>query len=469
MSNVEQEADNSKCNSEESDVMLKNQQMVRVQQMATVEWIQQKRKDKDSADDISSSSSDSEQEEVHCLMDDQTSDDEVFNFSNIEFTCEDLVQALNDMVHEYKSLSHTFEEIKAENATLKNSSVESSSDELEDADSLKTELSKLKIENYLLRNESSEIKAEVEKLTKEMSSWNQSARALHKLQESHKSVNDKSGLGFSSGESSEGETSTQSQSAYDKFNKMSFVKSNVIYDCYESITFDDQNFPKLNDNGKAGIGFSKPDSSKPIWLKNKLDKEKVKADQKPFVPNQPWRSSKKAKSGWTKTQPRRDLVDDIQTLRFNEFKKVVLEQGVNAGSDSVEIRKEIKSLDAKINSLDEQVAAIRSEQLEFQTKIAADLLSLSTQLGDLVDYIRGGDAKKGEGSSSRRPLPPPDNQGEGSGNRTSGDTVRTTEIPQRYIDNAQRNILERLMDADRERQMERERGSRSGSTKRRRY
>ncbi|KZV30506.1 DNA binding protein [Dorcoceras hygrometricum] len=50
MSNVEQEADNSKRNSEESDVVLKNQQMFRVQQMATVEWIQQKRKDKDSAD-----------------------------------------------------------------------------------------------------------------------------------------------------------------------------------------------------------------------------------------------------------------------------------------------------------------------------------------------------------------------------------------------------------------------------------
>ncbi|KZV28264.1 hypothetical protein F511_02134 [Dorcoceras hygrometricum] len=47
MSNVEQEADNSKRNSEESDVVLKNQQMVRVQQMATMEWIQQKRKDKD--------------------------------------------------------------------------------------------------------------------------------------------------------------------------------------------------------------------------------------------------------------------------------------------------------------------------------------------------------------------------------------------------------------------------------------
>ncbi|KZV21154.1 hypothetical protein F511_25188 [Dorcoceras hygrometricum] len=156
------------------------------------------------------------------------------------------------MVHEYKSLSHTFEEIKAENASLKNSSIESGFDELEDTDSLKPELSNLKIENDLLRNESSELKAEVERLTKEMSSWNQSACALHKLQESQKSVYDRTGLGFSISESSEGETSTQSQLVYDKFNKMSFVKANVIYDCYESITFDDQNSNKLNDNGKAG-------------------------------------------------------------------------------------------------------------------------------------------------------------------------------------------------------------------------
>ncbi|KZV38683.1 hypothetical protein F511_26329 [Dorcoceras hygrometricum] len=235
----------------------------------------------------SSSSSDSEQEEVHCLMADQTSDDEVFDFSNIEFTREYLVQALNDMVHEYKTLSHTFEEIKAENASLKNSSAESSSDELEDTDSLKTELSKLRIENELLRSESSELKAEVEKLTKKMSSWTQSARAFHKLQEIQNSVHDRTGLDFSNSESSEGETSTQSQPAYDKFNKMSFVKVNVIHDCFESITFDDQNSPKLNDNGKAGIGFSKPENSKPSWLKNKLDKDKAKAGRKPFVPNQP--------------------------------------------------------------------------------------------------------------------------------------------------------------------------------------
>ncbi|KZV54228.1 hypothetical protein F511_35095 [Dorcoceras hygrometricum] len=215
----------------------------------------------------SSSSSDSEQEEVHYFMADQTSDEEVFDFYNVEFTREDLVSALNDMVKEYRKLSHSFEEVKAENISLKSSSIESSSDELEDIDSFKIELRKLKAENDLLRNESSELKAEVEKLTKEMSSWNQSARALHKLHEIQKSVHDRTGLGFNSSDSSEGETSTQSQLAYDKFNKMSFVKANVIYDYFESITFDDQNSPKLNENGKAGISFSKPENSKPSWLK----------------------------------------------------------------------------------------------------------------------------------------------------------------------------------------------------------
>ncbi|KZV49710.1 hypothetical protein F511_30042 [Dorcoceras hygrometricum] len=159
------------------------------------------------------------------------------------------------------------------------------------------------------------------------------------------------------------------------------------------------------------------------------------------------------------------IMSDVQKIHLNEFKKVVLAQGVTDGADSLEIRKDFKALDAKINSLDGQIAAIRNEQLEFQTKIAADILSLSTQLGDIVDYIRGDDAKKGEGSSSRRPLPTPVHQSEGS-----GDVVRTTEISQQDIDNAQRDILERMMGANRERERESRSKSRgSESYKRRRY
>ncbi|KZV55128.1 hypothetical protein F511_27736 [Dorcoceras hygrometricum] len=101
--------------------------------------------------------------------------------------------ALNDMVKEYMKLSHSFEEAKAENIILKSSSIESSSDELEDVYNLNIELSKLTAENDLLRNESSELKAEVERLTKEMSSWTQSARAFHKLQEIQKSAHDRTG------------------------------------------------------------------------------------------------------------------------------------------------------------------------------------------------------------------------------------------------------------------------------------
>ncbi|KZV30737.1 patatin-like protein 2 [Dorcoceras hygrometricum] len=66
-------------------------------------------------------------------------------------------------------------------------------------------------------------------------------------------------------------------------------------------------------------------------------------------------------------------------------------------------------------------------------------LVLSTLLGDIVDYIRGGDAKKEEGSSSRRPLPTPVHQSEGT-----GDAVRITELSQADIDNANREILERM-------------------------
>ncbi|KZV57775.1 hypothetical protein F511_13320 [Dorcoceras hygrometricum] len=257
----------------------------------------------------SSSSSDSEQEEVHCLMADQTEDDEVFDFANVEFTRDDLVIALNDMVKEYRKLSHSFEEAKAENNSLKSSSAESSSDEQEDADTLKTELSKLQAENEMLRNEISELKAEVAKSTVELSSYNKANITLQKICENQKQASDKTGIGFSDSEFCKGESSTQSRPAYDKFNKMSFVKADMMYNCFESVKYDNQNSPMLNENGKAGIGFSKPESSKPNWLKNRLEKDKAKASPKPSAHNQSWHNSKKVKSGWKKFQQKRDQHD----------------------------------------------------------------------------------------------------------------------------------------------------------------
>ncbi|KZV21689.1 hypothetical protein F511_02847 [Dorcoceras hygrometricum] len=290
----------------------KHDRKVLVAEESTKSWADS---DSDSSSS-SSSSSDSEQEEVHCFMADQTDEDEVFDFSNVEFTRDDLVIALNDMVKEYRKLSHSFEEAKAENVSLKSSSAESSSDELEDADILRTELSKLQAENEMLRNEISEIKAEVHKSTVEMSSWNKANLSLQKLYESQKQASDKTDIGFNNSEFCEGEPSTQSRSAYGKFNKMSFVKADMIYNCLESVKYDNQNSPKLNENGKAGIGFSKHERFKPNWLKNRLDKDKVKASQKQFVPNQSWHNSKKVKSGWKKFQQMRDQYDQHMKPRL---------------------------------------------------------------------------------------------------------------------------------------------------------
>ncbi|KZV31961.1 actin-interacting protein 1-like [Dorcoceras hygrometricum] len=91
------------------------------------------------------------------------------------------------------------------------------------------------------------------------------------------------------------------------------------------------------------------------------------------------------------------------------------------------------------------------DSLAFKSRfnaLDAKLLLLDGQIGDLFDYIRGGDAKKGEGSSIR-PQPPPYNvQGQGSGGNPgegSGPTVV------RLID-----IADRIREDDR-RQMEAER------------
>ncbi|KZV19854.1 hypothetical protein F511_33844 [Dorcoceras hygrometricum] len=114
----------------------------------------------------------------------------------------------------------------------------------------------------------------------------------------------------------------------------------------------------------------------------------------------------------------------IQEMQINYLNKGFLAPVATVFQDLMAIKKVQREQDAKLTALDNQVAAIRNEQLDFQSKIAADILSLSTQFGNIVDHIRGGDAKNGEiGSSSRRPppigverrpLPTPANQGESS-------------------------------------------------------
>ncbi|KZV32086.1 hypothetical protein F511_32978 [Dorcoceras hygrometricum] len=115
-------------------------------------------------------------------------------------------------------------------------------------------------------------------------------------------------------------------------------------------------------------------------------------------------------------------IGDVQTLRFNEFRKGVLAHSASVTADLMDVRKEVKAINVKVTSLDEQVAATRNDFLDFSAKAQETLNIITDQLSELVAYInRGGDNKKGE-VSSQGPNPPPDDQGRtggSSGNRGS--------------------------------------------------
>ncbi|KZV35413.1 hypothetical protein F511_30557 [Dorcoceras hygrometricum] len=247
-------------------------------------------------------------------------EDEVFDFSNIEFTREDLISALHEMVDEYRKLSQTFEEVKAENKSLKNSSGEPSVSQLGESDSLKTEISKLETGNELLRMKSEELTFENGQLNYLVSSWTKSSVSLNKLTDSQKSINDKSGLGFNFSESCIGETSTQSNLEGDKFNKMNFVKSSMTHDINESIEYNDQISGKMNHRSKNGFEYVRLENNKPSWLRDRF--VKVKADFETSVPNQQRHGSVKVKSGWKKAYSQRNLNGQSAKSNHNRFHNV---------------------------------------------------------------------------------------------------------------------------------------------------
>ncbi|KZV58323.1 hypothetical protein F511_29184 [Dorcoceras hygrometricum] len=162
------------------------------------------------------SSSDSE-EDVQCLMADDTDE----------------------------KLSQTFEEVKAKNKCLKDKSEDARCLQLDESDSIKNELSK-----------------------------------LHEVQ---KPFNDRTGLGFSSGKSSSSDTSTQSYLTYDKLKRMSFVKVSMMHDILQSVKYDDQIVSKMNKKGKFGIGYFELQNSKPSCIKNRLAKDRARADSQSSI------------------------------------------------------------------------------------------------------------------------------------------------------------------------------------------
>ncbi|KZV35445.1 hypothetical protein F511_22661 [Dorcoceras hygrometricum] len=143
-----------------------------------------------------------------------------------------------------------------------------------------------------------------------------------------------------------------------------------------------------------------------------------------------------------------------QSTQLTDLKKGLLAPVSTIFQDLLDLKRNDRAHEAKLNALDSQVAALRNDQLEFQNRISADLLSLSTQFADIVEFIRGGDAKKGESGSSsrpppvrveRRPLPIPPSPRDAAG--TSGAAripafPRTTGTLEERIEQARRHLLQ---------------------------
>ncbi|KZV50874.1 hypothetical protein F511_11553 [Dorcoceras hygrometricum] len=169
-----------------------------------------------------------------------------------------------------------------------------------------------------------------------------------------------------------------------------------------------------------------------------------------------------------------------QTAQITDLKKGLMGPVGTIFGDLFDIKKKQREQDVRLIAMDEQIAAIRSDHLDFQSKIAADILSLSTQVGDIADYLRGGAAKKGEMGSSSRPSVTTQTQ---TFQPTTGTfEERVAQARRHIIETGQvtsiEEAAERVIETDRresnrmERERERERRdrrqSRSGSYKRRR-
>ncbi|KZV34645.1 hypothetical protein F511_25754 [Dorcoceras hygrometricum] len=112
-------------------------------------------------------------------------------------------------------------------------------------------------------------------------------------------------------------------------------------------------------------------------------------------------------------------IDHVQRVLLDSLAdtKAVRTQNVILSTDLEATRKEVNDIKATLSKdFDDKLADIRNELLEFRIETQGQLASLSTHLAEIIAFLtKGSDDKKGEDSSSRRPQPPPDNQGRPSG------------------------------------------------------
>ncbi|KZV37769.1 dystroglycan-like [Dorcoceras hygrometricum] len=144
-------------------------------------------------------------------------------------------------------------------------------------------------------------------------------------------------------------------------------------------------------------------------------------------------------------------LDDVQTIRFNEFRKKVLEQNASIFVGLADVRKEVQDVNAKVDIMASRLNDIQkdaeankealSHQLfEFHSQAQENQSVIHAQLSELVDYIHRGRAdKKGEISGSRGPQQPADTQITGSA---------VTPTFEQRVQMAQRRIVQTVLNAD---------------------
>ncbi|KZV24004.1 ICln family transporter: chloride ion current inducer protein I(Cln) [Dorcoceras hygrometricum] len=144
-------------------------------------------------------------------------------------------------------------------------------------------------------------------------------------------------------------------------------------------------------------------------------------------------------------------LDDVQTIRFNDFRKHVPAQNASIFTGLADVRQEVQAVNAKVDIMASRLndiqkdaeatkEALSHQLLEFQSSAQENHSVLHAQLSELVDYIhRGGADKKGESGS--RGLQQPSNV------QVSASAERTPSFAQR-VEMAQRHIFHTVLDAD---------------------
>ncbi|KZV24550.1 chromosome condensation complex protein [Dorcoceras hygrometricum] len=161
-------------------------------------------------------------------------------------------------------------------------------------------------------------------------------------------------------------------------------------------------------------------------------------------------------------------MDDVQTIRFNEFRKNVLTQNASIFQGLADVRQVVDAVNAKVDIMAKRVndiqkdaeatkEALSHQLLEFQSSAQENHNVIHAQLSELVDYIHRGSAdKKGE-SGSRGLQKPANTQKEGSA---------VTPSFEKRVQMTQRRIVQTILDADANRAMSQEAAERDRERRR---